>query len=95
MLRTESPARAAGSTPVLTPAEQRVAELVAAGSTNREAADRLFVSVRAVEVHLTSIYRKLGISSRTQLAVRMPTQPLDIQVPADASRAAGDPSRGA
>lgn len=94
VLRTEAPARVAGSTPVLTPAEQRVAELVAAGSTNREAADRLFVSVRAVEVHLTSIYRKLGISSRTQLAVRMPTQPL-IQVPADASRAAGDPSRGA
>jgi DNA-binding CsgD family transcriptional regulator len=55
----------------LTPAEQRVAELVATGATNREVADRLFVSVRGVEVHLTSVYRKLGISSRTQLAARL------------------------
>ena len=52
----------------LTPAERRVAEIVAGGATNRATADRLFVSVRAVEVHLTSIYRKLGIHSRTELA---------------------------
>ena len=52
----------------LTPAERRVAEVVAGGATNRAAADRLFVSVRGVEVHLTSIYRKLGIRSRTELA---------------------------
>jgi DNA-binding CsgD family transcriptional regulator len=52
----------------LTPAERRVVELVAAGSTNRAAADRLFVSVRAVEVHLTNTYRKLGVRSRTELA---------------------------
>ena len=57
----------------LTPAERRVAEIVASGATNREVADRLFVSVRAVEVHLTSVYRKLRISSRTQLALRMAT----------------------
>jgi DNA-binding CsgD family transcriptional regulator len=52
----------------LTLAERRVAELVAGGATNRAAADQLFVSVRAVEVHLTSIYRKLRIRSRTELA---------------------------
>ena len=52
----------------LTPAERRVAEVVAGGATNRAAADQLFVSVRAVEVHLTSIYRKLGIHSRSELA---------------------------
>lgn len=52
----------------LTPAERRVAELVAGGATNRAAADQLFVSVRGVEVHLTSIYRKLGLRSRTELA---------------------------
>ena len=52
----------------LTPAERRVVEVVAAGASNRAAADQLFVSVRAVEVHLTSVYRKLGIKSRTELA---------------------------
>ncbi len=52
----------------LTASERRVVELVTAGSTNREAADRLFVSVRAVEVHLTNVYRKLGVRSRTELA---------------------------
>ncbi|HSK52724.1 MAG TPA: helix-turn-helix transcriptional regulator, partial [Clostridia bacterium] len=63
--------RPAGATASLTPAERRVADLVAGGATNRSAADRLFVSVRAVEVHLTNIYRKLGIRSRTELAALM------------------------
>lgn len=55
----------------LTPGERRVAELVASGRTNREVADHLFVTVRAVEVHLTNTYRKLGIRSRTELAARL------------------------
>ena len=52
----------------LTPTEARVAELVAAGGTNREVADALFVSVHTVEANLKRIYRKLGIRSRTELA---------------------------
>lgn len=52
----------------LTPSERRVAEMAAEGPTNREIAQLLFVTQRTVEVHLTSIYRKLEISSRTQLA---------------------------
>ena len=52
----------------LTPAEQRVAELVAAGRTNKEVASALFLTDRTVEGHLTNVYRKLGIRSRAELA---------------------------
>jgi DNA-binding CsgD family transcriptional regulator len=63
----------AASSVDLTPTEVRVAELVAAGSTNREAADALFVSVHTVEANLKRIYRKLGIRSRTELASKFPS----------------------
>ena len=63
----------AASSVDLTPTEARVAELVAAGSTNREAADALFVSVHTVEANLKRIYRKLGIRSRTELASKFPS----------------------
>jgi DNA-binding CsgD family transcriptional regulator len=56
----------------LTPVEQRIAGLVAAGQTNREVAAAMFMSVRTVESHLGRIYRKLGIRSRTELAARPP-----------------------
>jgi DNA-binding CsgD family transcriptional regulator len=55
----------------LTPSERRVAELAAEGPTNREIAQALFVTQRTVEVHLTSIYRKLAINSRSQLAAAL------------------------
>jgi DNA-binding CsgD family transcriptional regulator len=51
----------------LTPSERRVAEMAAEGDTNREIAQALFVTPKTVEVHLSSAYRKLGISSRSQL----------------------------
>jgi DNA-binding CsgD family transcriptional regulator len=52
----------------LTPAETRVAALAAQGLANKEIARTLFVSVHTVEVHLTHVYSKLGVHSRTQLA---------------------------
>jgi DNA-binding CsgD family transcriptional regulator len=52
----------------LTTAESRVAALVATGHTNRETAARLFTTVATVEAHLTRIYSKLGIRSRTELS---------------------------
>jgi DNA-binding CsgD family transcriptional regulator len=52
----------------LTSAERRVAALVAAGRTNREVAAKLFITTGTVEVHLTRIYRKVGVRSRTELA---------------------------
>jgi DNA-binding CsgD family transcriptional regulator len=65
----------AASSVGLTPTEARVAELVAAGGTNREVADALFVSVHTVEANLKRIYRKLGIRSRTELASTFPSRP--------------------
>ena len=50
--------------------EQADCELVAAGGTNREVAAALFLSPRTVEHHLRAAYRKLGVRSRTELAVR-------------------------
>lgn len=55
----------------LTPAERRVAELAASGKSNPEIAQALFVTRKTVETHLGSTYRKLGISSRAQLAPRL------------------------
>jgi DNA-binding CsgD family transcriptional regulator len=52
----------------LTPAELRVAMAVGRGASNREAAERLFISVKTVDHHLQSVYRKLGLRRRTQLA---------------------------
>jgi DNA-binding CsgD family transcriptional regulator len=65
-------ARIGGRAPAggLTPTEERVAELVAEGRSNKEVADALFVSVRTVEANLTRIYAKLGIRSRAELASR-------------------------
>jgi DNA-binding NarL/FixJ family response regulator len=48
----------------------RVANLVAEGRTNREVAAALVVTERTVETHLSHIYRKLGVRSRTELARR-------------------------
>jgi DNA-binding CsgD family transcriptional regulator len=55
----------------LTPSEERVAALVADGRTNREVAAALFIGERTVESHLTHIYAKLGVRSRTELATRL------------------------
>ncbi|HZU15074.1 MAG TPA: helix-turn-helix transcriptional regulator, partial [Candidatus Dormibacteraeota bacterium] len=59
----------------LTPQELQVALLTASGATTREVAERLFLSPRTVEVHLTRIYRKLEIRSRTELAARFAAGP--------------------
>lgn len=55
----------------LTPHEAEVARLIAAGRTNREIAAALDVSPKTVEAHLSRIYRKLEVRSRTELAIRM------------------------
>jgi DNA-binding CsgD family transcriptional regulator len=54
----------------LTPTEEQIARLVAAGASNADVAAELFVSVRTVESNLTRIYGKLGLKSRTELAAQ-------------------------
>lgn len=65
--------RAAGEDPfagLLTPRELEIVRLVAAGRSNREAALSLGVSVKLIEKHLSSIFRKLDVRTRGQLAAR-------------------------
>ena len=57
-----------GDADELTAHELRVAQLVAQGLTNREAAAALFVSAKTVEHHLRNVFRKLGIKRRAELA---------------------------
>jgi DNA-binding CsgD family transcriptional regulator len=59
----------------LTPSELRVAELAAAGRTNRQIAQALFVTQRTVENHLTSTYAKLGITARPELGAALSGAP--------------------
>jgi DNA-binding CsgD family transcriptional regulator len=70
-------ARVGGRPPAsgaLTPTERRVAELVAQGLQTKQVAGRLFVSPKTVEGHLSRIYGKLGVNSRTELAHRLGTE---------------------
>lgn len=52
----------------LTESQREVASLAAEGLTNREIAERLFVTIKTVETHLMAVYRKLGIRSRDELS---------------------------
>src|SRR5207247_9378884 len=52
----------------LSAAERQVADLAASGATNKEIAAALFMSVKTLEAHLSRVYRKLNVRSRTELA---------------------------
>lgn len=62
----------------LTPSERRVARLAADGATNRDIAQRLYVTTKTVEFHLGQVYRKLGIAGRADLAGQLEAPELQI-----------------
>jgi DNA-binding CsgD family transcriptional regulator/tetratricopeptide (TPR) repeat protein len=70
----------------LTPQELQIARLVAEGKTNRDVAAALFVTPKTVEFHLTRVYRKLEIHSRSELVRRMADHEteVDLVAPQDA-----------
>jgi len=55
----------------LTDAQHQVGELAAAGLTNREIAEQLYVTIKTVETHLNAVYRKLGIGGRDELVAAL------------------------
>jgi DNA-binding CsgD family transcriptional regulator len=63
--------RAPSAPDALTRTEEEVAALAAAGLTNQQIADRLFISTKTVATHLSHAYAKLNVRSRTELAARM------------------------
>jgi DNA-binding CsgD family transcriptional regulator len=95
--RAETELRATGAKPrrvllsgleALTASERRIAELAAEGLTNREIAQTLFITNRTVEGHLTNVFNKLDVGSRTGLpaALATPTRAVRSQNQAVASK---------
>lgn len=65
---------AAAGADALTPSERRIADMAAAGLSNPEIAQELFLTVKTVEMHLTQTYRKLDITRRTELVDALTTK---------------------
>lgn len=61
----------AASPTELTESERQIAELVASGRSNRQVAETLFLSPKTVSASLARVYRKLGVSTRTEMAARL------------------------
>ncbi len=76
-----------------TPAERSVAGLAADGHTNRQIAEQLFLSEKTVETHLSRAYRKVGVRSRTQLAVQLAAGNADFSPPSSRLSAQPGPAR--
>lgn len=72
---------------ILSAREAEVAKAVSAGRSNKEVAEKMFISERTVKAHLGAIFEKLGVRDRLQLVLRLSASP------APASSPAGEPKR--
>lgn len=70
-----SPSEGVTGAEVLSSRELAVARLAAAGATNREIGEQLYLSARTVETHLSAVFRKLGVRNRRELAARAADEP--------------------
>ncbi|WP_296495116.1 response regulator transcription factor [Rhodoferax sp.] len=85
--KAQSPAAAApGTSPsawsLLSAREAQVAKAVSAGRSNKEVADKMFISERTVKAHLGAIFEKLGVRDRLQLVLRLTASPEPASGPA-------------
>ena len=69
MLEEAATGQGEASLRALTPRELEVLRMISSGMTNAEAGRRLELSVHAIKFHLAEIYRRLGVSNRTEAAV--------------------------